>query len=144
MEQCIVSKVWKKIVLIFLYTLSKARRKSESSFSHSCLAVFPSLAMQQISSFFKQGFFLIKKKMLMRCWFSSISCSICTITHDPRSEYNGRKVSVASVNRAGGVWGCSETPAGSLRKFLGSKDHLNWLKIDFNAAEIISIITKLM
>ena len=39
----------------------------------------------------------------------------------------------------GGVWGCSETPAGPLRKFLGSKEHLNWLKIDLNAAEIITI-----
>ena len=37
------------------------------------------------------------------------------------------------------VWGCSETPVGSLRKFLGSKEHLNWLKIDLNAAEVISI-----
>ena len=50
-----------------------------------------------------------------------------------------RKVNVASVNRAGGVWGCSETLVGPLRKFLGSKEHLNWLKIDLNAAEIISI-----
>ena len=33
----------------------------------------------------------------------------------------------------------SETPAGPLRKFLGSKEHLNWLKADLNAAEIITI-----
>ena len=46
----IASKVWKKIVLIFLYTLYKAWRKSESWFSHSFLAVFPSLVMQWISS----------------------------------------------------------------------------------------------
>ena len=39
----------------------------------------------------------------------------------------------------GGVCGCSETPAGPLRKFLGSEEHLNWLKIDLNEAEIITI-----
>ena len=50
-----------------------------------------------------------------------------------------RKVSVASFNRAGGVWGCSETPAGPLRKFLGSKEHLNWLGIDLNEAKIINV-----
>ena len=44
-----------------------------------------------------------------------------------------RKVSVASVNE------CSETTVGPLRKFLGSKEHVNWLKIDLNAAEIITI-----
>ena len=26
-----------------------------------------------------------------------------------------------------------------LRKFLGSKEHLDWLKIDLNAAELIAI-----
>ena len=42
----------------------------------------------------------------------------------------GRKVSVASVNVAGGSGG-SLRP---LRKFLGSKEHLDWLKKDLNAA----------
>ena len=46
-----------------------------------------------------------------------------------------RKVSVASINKAGG----SETPAGPLRKILGSKEYLNWLKLDLNAAVIITI-----
>ena len=27
----------------------------------------------------------------------------------------------------------------TLRNFLGSKEHLDWLKIDFNAVEIISV-----
>ena len=36
-----------------------------------------------------------------------------------------------------GVWGCSETPVGPLRKVSGFKEHLNWLKIDLNAAKII-------
>ena len=35
----------------------------------------------------------------------------------------------------GVVW----DPSGTLRKFLGFKEHLNWLKIDLNAAEIITI-----
>ena len=37
------------------------------------------------------------------------------------------------------MWGLSETPAGPLRNFLGFKEHLNWLKIDLNGAEIITI-----
>ena len=41
----------------------------------------------------------------------------------------GGKVSVASFNGAGGFGG----------KFLGSKEHLDWLKIYFNAAEIITV-----
>ena len=45
------SKYRKRIVLIFLYTLYKAQRKSESSFSHSFLAVSSLLVMQQICSF---------------------------------------------------------------------------------------------
>ena len=44
-------KYWKRIVLIFLYTLYKARRKSESSYSHLFLPVFPSLVMKRIYSF---------------------------------------------------------------------------------------------
>ena len=57
-----------------------------------------------------------------------------------------RKASIASVNGAGGgVWGHSEPPSrgfkgwSSLRKFLGSKEHLDWLKIDLNAAKIITV-----
>ena len=50
----------------------------------------------------------------------------------------GRKVSIES-QRNWGVWGCSETPAGPLRKFLGSEEHLNWLQINLNAAKVITI-----
>ena len=77
--------------------------------------------------------------MLTRCWFSSIECTICNYHTDPTSEYNWQKSKLASVNGAGGVWGLSETPAGPLRNFLGFKEHLNWLKIDLNGAEIITI-----
>ena len=41
----------------------------------------------------------------------------------------GRNVSITSISRAEGVWGST------LRKFLGSKEHQDWLKIDFNAAK---------
>ena len=48
-----------------------------------------------------------------------------------------RKASLASINGAGGVRGhCVLHP---LRKFLGSKEHLVWLKIDLNMAEIITV-----
>ena len=74
----------------------KAGRKSESSFSHLLLAVFPLLIMQQISSFFKQVCFF--KKMLTCCWFSSIECPNPDIRHDNRSKYN-RQESERSENR---------------------------------------------
>ena len=45
-------QVWKKNCPNFLYTLYEAQRKSELSFSNSFLAVFPLLAMQQISASF--------------------------------------------------------------------------------------------
>ena len=45
----------------FLYTLYTARRKSESLFSYSFLAFFPSLVMQRISSFILLSRFDLKK-----------------------------------------------------------------------------------
>ena len=50
-----------------------------------------------------------------------------------------RKVSVASVNRAGGSGGVLRPHSGPVWKFLGSKEHLNWLKIDLDTTEIIII-----
>ena len=53
------------------------------------------------------------------------------------------KASVESINEAvgghseflsRGFWGLSP-----LREFRGSKDHLDWLKIDLNAAKIITV-----
>ena len=66
--------VWKNNCPNF-YTLLKAPRKSESSFSHSFLAPFHFLVMQQISSFFKNRFVL--KKLVRSFKFSSIGCAIC-------------------------------------------------------------------
>ena len=45
------------------------------------------------------------------------------------------KVSVASVNGAGGFRGALSTSAETLTKFLGAKEHLDWLNIDLNAAK---------
>ena len=45
------------------------------------------------------------------------------------------KASAASTNRAGG----SKTLSRVKRKFLGYKEHLDWLKIDLNAVEIRAI-----
>ena len=39
-----------RLYIIFLYTLYKAQRKSESTFSHTFLSVIPLLVMQHISS----------------------------------------------------------------------------------------------
>ena len=98
-KRFIASKVWKKIVLIFLYTLYKARRKSESSFSHSFLAIFPSLVMQQISSFFKQVCFE-KNAYGLLVFFNWVP--YMQLSHMiPGVNIIGRKVSVASVNGAG-------------------------------------------
>ena len=55
----LASKVWKKSCPNFFYTMYKAGRKSEL-FSHSSLAFFHLLVMQQISSFFKQVCFFKK------------------------------------------------------------------------------------
>ena len=57
----------------------------------------------------------------------------------PGANIISRKASLASVNRAGGEGGSLSPSAGHLgggaplRKFFGSKEHLDWLKIDLNA-----------
>ena len=55
-----------------------------------------------------------------------------------------RKVSVASINKAGRsvvFWDPSGGFRGwnTLTKFLDSKEHLDWFKIDLNAAEVITV-----
>ena len=89
----------------------KAGRKSEL-FYHSFLAVFPSLVMQQISSFILYtGFFF---KCLCIAGFLQSGALYATIrpNHPDQS---------------------------TLRKVLGSTEHLDWLKIDLNVAEIITV-----
>ena len=79
----------------------------------------------------------MKKKELMGFWFSSIGCPICNYHNDPKSKHNRQKSECSERQWSWGLCGCSGTPAGPLRKFLGSKEHLNWLEIDLDAAEII-------
>ena len=71
--------------------------------------------------------------------FLQLGALYATITHDPRSENNQQKSECNEHQQSWGIWGCSETPVGPLKKFVGSKEHLNWLKIDLNAAKIITI-----
>ena len=56
----------------------------------------------------------------------------------------GEKVSVADVNRARGSGGVLKTQQGvrgpsPLRRFFGSKQHQDWIKMDLNVAEIITV-----
>ena len=90
-----------------------------------------------LHSFFKQDCF--EKKCLWVAGFLQSDALYASITHDSRSEYNQQKSECSEGQWSWWIWGCFETPSGPLRKFLGSKDHLNWLKIDLNAAEIITI-----
>ena len=60
-------------------------------------------------------------------------------SHMIPGEHNQQKSECSKRQWSWGVWGCSETPARPLRKFLGYKEHLNWLKIDLNTAEITTI-----
>ena len=59
----------------------------------------------------------------------------------PGANIISGKASVASVNRAGGSEFLSRGFRGwsPLRKFLGSKEHLDWLKIDLNAVKMRTV-----
>ena len=59
----------------------------------------------------------------------------------PGANIISRKASVASVNRAGGSEPLNRGFRGwsPIRKFLGSKEHLDWLKIDLNTAKIRAV-----
>ena len=53
------------------------------------------------------------------------------------------KASAANVDEAGRFYGCSNTHSGGFRgssplgKCLGSREHVDWFKIDLNAAELL-------
>ena len=85
------------------------------------------------------------KKCLCVAGFLHLGALFSNIIHDPRSEYNRQKSEYSGHQRSWGAWGCSGTPAGgfrwwsTLRKFLGSKEHLYRLKIDLKVAEIIIV-----
>ena len=63
----------------------------------------------------------------------------------PAEDIIGGKASIATINGADGSGGplipsvevlVGETP---VRKFLGSKEHRNWLKMDLHAAKLITV-----
>ena len=56
----------------------------------------------------------------------------------PEVNIISRKVSIASVNRAGGSRGALSPSAVF---FLGFKEHLEWFKIDLNATKIIMYLS---
>ena len=126
----------------FLYTIYKAGRKPES-FSHSLLVVFPLLVMQQISSFFKQVCFFFKNASALLVSFNRMPY-MQMLDKIPGVNIIGAKLSVASINRAGGL-GVFWDPNGgfrgqsTLRKFVGSKEHLDWLKINLNVTEMLIV-----
>ena len=59
----------------------------------------------------------------------------------PGANIISGKASVASVNRAGGVWAPQEViyRVEPPKKILGSKEHLDWLKLDLNAVKIRTV-----
>ena len=81
--------------------------------------------------------------MLTCCWF--LGALYANIRHDSRSEYNWWKSEHSKRQQSWGpgiFWDPSEGLGGggsSLRKILGSKEHLDGLKIDLNEAETITV-----
>ena len=59
----------------------------------------------------------------------------------PGANIISGKASLVSINRAGGSESISQGFRGwsPLRKFLGSKEHLDWHKIDFNMVKIRTV-----
>ena len=49
------------------------------------------------------------------------------------------KTSIASFSGTGGSGGAVSHITGVYRKLVGSKEHLDWLKIDLNSAKIITV-----
>ena len=60
------------------------------------------------------------------------------IRHDPRVEYNLQKSEHSEHQWSWRFWGVL-TGCSILRRLLGLNKHLAWLKIDFNAAKIITV-----
>ena len=86
--------------------------------------------------------FVFFKKCLRVAGFLQLGALYASIRHDPSSKYSQQKNEHSQRQQSWGVWGCSETPAEVLRwdnNFLGSKEHLDWLKIYLNVAEIITV-----
>ena len=65
----LMSKYGKRIVLVFYVYCINLKKKSKSSFSHSFLAIYSLLVLQQISSFILEQV-CFEKTLLTGCWFS--------------------------------------------------------------------------
>ena len=105
-----------------VYTLYKARRKSESSFSHSFLATFLSIVMQQISSFILWTGLLFFKNLFKLLVFFNRVPYIQISDMIPGVNIIGRKMSTANINRAKGSGSTLEPSSdfqgqSTLRKF---------------------------
>ena len=65
--------------------------------------------------------------------------------HDARSKHNHRKSKCSKQQPSWGSGGDLSLIVGGfrgwspLRQFLGPKEHIDWLKIDLNANEIITV-----
>ena len=137
---------------------STAWRKSSPNFSIQCIKLeesrshfpihsWPFFVVSNATNFFHSlNRFVFSKKnayvlLVFFIWVPYFQISYMI----PGVNIIVRKVSIAGVNRAGEFGGCSGTPAGgfrgwsTLRKFLGSKEHLYRLKIDLKVAEIIIV-----
>ena len=143
MNLCInklASKIWEKDCASFLYTLYKAR-KSQSQH-------FPFILDQFSFVSNAMNFFIHSlNRFVLYLWvadFLQSGALYATITHDPTSKYNWWKSEHNEHQRSLWVWGVlrsqqsfrRQSPLGS---FLAFKWHLDWLKIDLNVAEIITV-----
>ena len=108
----LASKVWKKnCPNSSIYTV-KSSKKVRVNMSLFILCHFSFVS--NATNFFIHSLnrFILKKKMLTCCWFSSIRCPICNYH---RSEYNRQKSKHGECQWNWGVWECSEITAGLLR-----------------------------
>ena len=141
-------KVWKKNRPNFLYTMAESWKKVRVIFRF----IFGRFSfVSNVTNFFihflnRSVFF--KKKCLSVAGFLQLDVLYANIRHGPRSEYNQWKSERSDCQRRWGVtgvfWDHREGRGGgvrvrsALRKFLDSKEDLDWLEIDLNVAEIIT------
>ena len=88
--------------------------------------------------------FVFLKKCLHIAGFLQLGALYANIRHDPRSEYNRHESEHSEHQQSWSSGGILRPQQGfrgqsTLRKFLGSTEHLDWLKIDSNAAQTITL-----
>ena len=110
----LASRVWKKIVLKVIVIISPF-----------ILGHFPSLAMKWISSLILYTGLFLFLNALCQCCFLQLGALYANIRHDPWSDYSWQK---SEHSKHQWTWG-----------FLGPKKHPDWLKINFNVTDIITV-----